>query len=288
MNTEETDFRDEKTLFNEDGYQSNTTSEGTPPELPQKNGTWKTVVIGGVTGLVFGSGATILTSMALPGDGQASEPSPEDQPVVNQDPSIEQSTSVSDDMSFADAFATARAEVGPGGTFQWHGQLYNTYTAEEWNQLGHDQQVEYTGHFTVIDDQPEQPETPEVAIIDGSEIIEPEPDPEAAPGGEIIDGPEDYEVEILGVVHDNESGMNTGFMTIEDQPLVFVDIDGDEVFDFAAADINGDGEIDNDEIVDISDQGITVDHLGGYVDPSTLADNNDDGPDYINDAEIDA
>ena len=42
---------------------------------------------------------------------------------------------VNDDLSFGEAFAQARAEVGPGGVFHWHGGIYNTYTAAEWNAM---------------------------------------------------------------------------------------------------------------------------------------------------------
>ena len=42
---------------------------------------------------------------------------------------------VNDDLSFGEAFAQARAEVGPGGVFHWHGGIYNTYTAAEWNNM---------------------------------------------------------------------------------------------------------------------------------------------------------
>ncbi|PJF00616.1 hypothetical protein [Prevotella intermedia] len=42
---------------------------------------------------------------------------------------------VAEDMSFNDAFAIARHEVGPGGVFEWHGKLYNTYYENEWNSM---------------------------------------------------------------------------------------------------------------------------------------------------------
>lgn len=38
---------------------------------------------------------------------------------------------VNDDMSFEEAFAAAREEVGAGGIFVWHGEAYNTFYAEE-------------------------------------------------------------------------------------------------------------------------------------------------------------
>lgn len=44
-------------------------------------------------------------------------------------------TPITNDMSFKDAFALARAEVGPGGIFDWHGKHYNTYTREELSEM---------------------------------------------------------------------------------------------------------------------------------------------------------
>lgn len=44
-------------------------------------------------------------------------------------------SNVNDSMSFDDAFAVARQEVGPGGVFKWHGNYYNTYYENEWNSM---------------------------------------------------------------------------------------------------------------------------------------------------------
>lgn len=49
---------------------------------------------------------------------------------------IQIASDVTDSMSFSEAFAAAREEVGPGGVFTWHGTTYNTFFKEEWNQLG--------------------------------------------------------------------------------------------------------------------------------------------------------
>lgn len=289
MNTEETIFRNEKTQFSEVNDPTNASSEGIPPQLPQKKGTWRTIAIGGATGLVFGAGTAVLTSMVLPDGEQTPEGEIKtDSPGVKPDPEIHNATSVSDDMSFADAFATARAEVGPGGTFQWHGQLYNTYTVEEWDQLNPNQQDEYNNHFAIVDDKPEQPVEP---ADNGNEVILEVIDNPVVPGDDdIVDigGEDDYEIEILGVVNDAETGMNTGVMTVDGQAVILVDVDGDEVFDLAATDANANGQIDDDEILDISDQNITVGHLGGYIDNSSQFAENNDEPDYVNDADINA
>lgn len=51
-----------------------------------------------------------------------------------------------DSMSFADAFASARREVGAGGVFEWRGGVYNTYYKEEWNQLSPEYRREFSNH----------------------------------------------------------------------------------------------------------------------------------------------
>lgn len=50
---------------------------------------------------------------------------------------------VTDAMSFSDAFASARTEVGAGGIFEWHGKLYNTFYAAEWGQMSPEQKAEF-------------------------------------------------------------------------------------------------------------------------------------------------
>ena len=52
-------------------------------------------------------------------------------------------THVNDSMSFGEAFGAARAEVGPGGVFEWHGHLYGTYYATEWDAMDSEARDEY-------------------------------------------------------------------------------------------------------------------------------------------------
>jgi len=44
-------------------------------------------------------------------------------------------TRTDDEMSFGEAFAAARAEVGPGGAFSWRGKVFGTFYKDEWNSL---------------------------------------------------------------------------------------------------------------------------------------------------------
>lgn len=53
-------------------------------------------------------------------------------------------TSVTDEMSFSDAFAAARAEVGAGNVFRWNSRLYNTFTESEYLSLSTAEQEAFT------------------------------------------------------------------------------------------------------------------------------------------------
>lgn len=55
---------------------------------------------------------------------------------------------VTDTMSFEQAFAAARDEVGMGGVFSWHGRWYNTLHKEEWSSLSLEQRQEFLEHIT--------------------------------------------------------------------------------------------------------------------------------------------
>lgn len=102
-------------------------------------GVWQEVAIGSGTGILFGAASTILTGAT---------PVKDDHQRLSQvDEYISVATCVDDDMTFSQAFATARAEVGPGGVFEWHGNLYGTYTAEEWGGMSAEEREEYNDHF---------------------------------------------------------------------------------------------------------------------------------------------
>ncbi|MGA0555883.1 hypothetical protein ACO2Q8_04465 [Larkinella sp. VNQ87] len=73
---------------------------------------------------------------SAPESSAANESTPANEPTV--------ATHVTDEMSFEDAFKTARQEVGPGGYFEWNGHLYNTYYKEEWEALSPSEREEYT------------------------------------------------------------------------------------------------------------------------------------------------
>ena len=98
----------------------------------------------------------------------------------------------------------------------------------------------------------------------------------------------DPEVEVLGVVHDEESGANIAGLAVDGQEVVLIDVNGDETFDVMGADVNGDQQLSQNEIVDISGQNLTVNDLGGISNPdgSLYASNNSNEIDYTNDTAV--
>ncbi len=49
-------------------------------------------------------------------------------------------------MSFGEAFAAARAEVGPNGVFEWNGGYYGTYYENEWADMSDEFKREFNNH----------------------------------------------------------------------------------------------------------------------------------------------
>jgi hypothetical protein len=82
-------------------------------------------------------------------------------------------TDVRDEMPFAEAFETARAQVGQGGTFLWKGKIYHTYTTEEWNKLSPDEQKEYNQSVHLKEKPSEEPVEPHPKTPVATPIQEP-------------------------------------------------------------------------------------------------------------------
>ena len=102
--------------------------------------TWKKVAVGGAAGILLGASAMYATDAFAAGTEEAPDTKPEgenpsqDAAAANDNASIKVAES-HDEQSFKEAFDAARAEVGPGGAFHWHGNIYSTYTEDEWNNM---------------------------------------------------------------------------------------------------------------------------------------------------------
>lgn len=314
-------YDDEATRFEETSFETQETTtaqqENNQPTGKQgKKGAWKQAAVGAASGLVIGSVSTVLMGMTTPEGNIGEDGKPVAAETENHreelshpewvDDEVQVATTVNDDMSFGEAFAAARTEVGPGGVFEWHGQLYGTYTADEWDNMTAEERAEYSDHFSwnridhsesdvaqhstanvTNDDDIEvvsvNHEEPSVQAVE-TEVVQ----TEVVQAGYEEPGAGETEVEILGVVHDNENGMNFGGMTVGGEEVILVDVDGDMTFDYMAVDANGDNSFEENELVDIQSEQLTVNDLGGFVNEPTgdmLASN---GPDYTTDAAYEA
>lgn len=120
-----------------------------------KKGGWKRYASGVASGILIGGISTVLMGMKKPDETNTNTPGKSQgshkEELSNPewvDDQVAVASSVDDDMTFSEAFAAARAEVGPGGCFEWHGQIYGTYTAEEWSNMTAEERAEYGDHFS--------------------------------------------------------------------------------------------------------------------------------------------
>lgn len=252
---------------------------------------WGKVAAGAGAGIVLGAATTVLSSSSEPVEAQQEIQHPE-----WTDGEVPVATSVNDDMSFTDAFNAAREEVGSGGVFEWHGYIYSTYTDDEWNSMSEAEREEYGSHFNWTPEESDDVtasvasdvDTDDVEVtVDGpadepyaqEDVADVEPaggnDPHLVDASDVVDV-DDPEVEVLGVIHDDETGANIGGMLVGDQQVVLVDVDNDQAFDVMVADVDNNGTITDNEVIDISAHGITVDQLGGLHDCNSDM-NADDG-----------
>lgn len=288
-------------------------------EEKKNNGTkgvakWKEVVVGGVSGIALGAAGTLLaSSVSLDASAETtgSENPAGDAEAANA--TAQMATTVTDSMSFSAAFSAARAEVGPGGVFEWHGNLYGTYTADEWNNMDSTARNEYAdsihwngpSHEYVASTHSHSSHASHSSHPSHAEDLHQTANTTTTgtntqmPGKE--DGGEDPDVEIIGVEHANIDGEHEsiiGSASINGQAVYFVDVDGqDDEFELMVSDVNRNNQIEDNEIVDISDQHMSVSHFEQLAQESQSNHtndneehvqyyaNNEDLPDYVNDAD---
>lgn len=264
---------------------------------------WQTVSIGGVTGIVMGIAASRLSDALAANDNETE--------VLNEDDESNVSTTtetsaplatevheahVDQSLSFGDAFAAARAEVGSGGVFMWHGRLYNTFTAEEWQHMSDAQKSEFAEEIQPFLGQQTTEETNTVTTDihdDGggtTTIVDEEV--ETVP-----------EVHFLGVESQEVNGqtINIGHMTSNGTHIALLDVDNDQIFDIRVIDRNHNTVIDEeDEFIDIPDREIDIETFRLLSEAEQLESTNEyleqanntqediapEMPDYMNDADV--
>ena len=283
---------------------TNETTTGTPQKDSLK---WKEVTIGGISGILLGgAGSFAATAATLDNTEDVVEENADEnaENAAEENVTLEESahivahgnvaSGVNDNMSFNEAFAAARSEVGAGGCFVWHGNVYGTYYASEWNAMSPAQRDEFVSQTTGVDTSHSH-ETYAHHSTSSHTHTEQHVTPEKEETGE-----EDMAVEILGVEqvqHEDGSVSNIGAASINGQAVYFIDVDGEDgEFELMATDINANGSLEENEITDISDQHMQVSQFqelaqasgngsGSGNEVEEYYASNDNLPDYVNDAD---
>ena len=262
-------------------------------EVNKKEGSsWKHVTLGGVSGILMGAGilyagqsiAATKTDIADETSAASEEGSQQAEGAIDSTLPVAQ---MHNDMSFGEAFAAARAEVGPGGVFVWHGGVYNTYTAEEWNAMTPQQKSDFAHQ---VNPEVHAHEVPTPTDVHPDVIIHPVTEVHI-----ISDTPNAHTVE-QQIAHNFDMGDDVhivGYSNAEGHLVVGYDATGDNQADVAIIDMDNNlAPSDPDVIVDREGNMARLGDLKNEPDPNqtTAMENPDvapDMPDYMNDANID-
>ena len=268
-----------------------------------QNNTWKQVTIGGVSGIALGGLATVATAATTNHPVEDSDALNGVNGTAHIDSSIPVAQ-VSDDMSFGEAFAAAHEQVGPGGVFVWHGQVYSTYTAEEWNSMTPAEHAEFGSHVNIVYDEPSHRPQSTATVTHTSELQEshvanPEPagtvaqnpptqeEPVVTNNEPVVMVAHEPQVEVLHyetITNEDGSQMDFAVVSIDGQEMGIYDIDQDGIADLLAQDVNNDNQISADEIEDISGEGISMQPFHDEY----IAQNDPSGSDYITDGNVES
>ena len=181
-----------------------------------------------------------------------------EEPVVVIHDEAPVADNVTEDMSFSDAFAIARAEVGPGGVFHWHGKWYGTYTKAEWDSMDADDIAKYNqsiSHLPALEPYHPGPK-PEIIHNIDAEVLMKEEDVTLTDG------------QIVHLAHFKQGN----------EVITKVDVDGDGEYDYIldiesgqALGLNGNADSEmhfdsnnNPTPEPIGDPIIKYDEIGGY------------------------
>ena len=172
-------------------------------------------IAAGVGGVLLGTAAGAGVAYAMTSD----DPEPvEPDPNVEVDNNTISGQMVCDDsLSFNEAFAQARATLGAGGVFYWHGGVYGTYYATEWNAMTPAEQHEFTATAmgqTPPEDLPTHTTVVHHEVVHHHVIVEDEPtdwgDQAERENGDFDDNNRER-VAIDNDDNDDNGGSNTGY-----------------------------------------------------------------------------
>lgn len=206
----------------------------------------------GLGGVLFG--ASIMPLYGITKDNISTDEPIVDEPNVSIETELPMAN-VEDEMSFSDAFAAAREEVGAGGFFEWRENTYNTYYKEEWEAMSEKEQADYLASVEKATPTETMTEYTETTIT--IEVVE-EDIPELEPIVGVDDLDEDGVIDAVAIDEDHD-----GYADV-----VALDVNGDGIADGIAYDEDFDGDIDVlviDSGQDGFEENIDVEDMDGMV-----------------------
>lgn len=275
MNNEETILDPQAFAGSNSRNQNATSSDKTESNTPSKketkpakgnNTAEKAAYAAG--GFVAGAASMAAGDVFATTKTEEAEKAPEEQPQIDpaNSPSEHDAivasdeglrvAQVDDDKAFAEAFADARAQVGPGGVFEWHGKVYGTFYKDEWDQMSAEERAEWQSKVDYNDLRDENEaqqyaqhqDTQAQEPVQNTNVHQTSQSQEQEPAVEIVD--------IRKVDVDGNGQLDT---VVElNNGVMFADLDHNGVADVAAADVNGDGMISNDEVADVRAENIVM------------------------------
>lgn len=246
---------EEAQVVNQNG--NNSSSKKTP---------WREVTMGGVAGIVLGAASALGANALAQNAGNKDDLQEDVQDASQEDTqdathpaaaasipeigdSVKVADGVNDDMSFSEAFAEARHEVGAGGVFVWHDQVYGTYYKTEWDAMSEDQKSDY---WSAVHGTDEAHDFDNVDAADAADTME----PELVAAGTFADG--SY-VELYDTTGNGQGDVAVLDIDSDGQAdIAAADVDDDGCTDILVADINGDGVVDQDECYLVTDEGVVT------------------------------
>ena len=277
-------------------------------ETKNEGSAWKQVTLGGVSGILMGAGLLYAGQAAAQELGkEETQEEGKTEDVAAPEPGETSHTlenglkvaAVNDDLSFGEAFAQARAEVGPGGVFHWHGGIYNTYSADEWNAMTVEQKHDFAQQVQpeVRPDELSTPTDANTQVVVVHHVYHHEEASATAEVHEAAASSEDVQVVDQQTAQNFEQDGDVhivGYANVDGHLAVGYDTTGDGQADVAIIDVDDNHQLsDADIIVDNQGNAATVGEVVNADDPNQLAsmENPDvapDMPDYMNDAMIEA
>ena len=255
-----------KNATSSDKTESNTPSKKETKPAKGNNTAEKAAYAAG--GFVAGAASMAAGDVFATTKTEEAEKDPEEQPQIDpaNSPSEHEAivasdeglrvAQVDDDEPFNEAFADARAQVGPGGVFEWHGKVYGTFYKDEWDQMSAEERAEWqskVGYNDLRDENEAQQyaqhqDTQAQEPVQNANVHQTSQSQEQEPAVEIAD--------IRKVDVDGNGQLDT---VVElNNGVMFADLDHNGVADVAAADVNGDGMISNDEVADVRTENIVM------------------------------